>query len=491
MTKKSSNYKSKPCKSNQIRNPATNRCVKKSGKIGKSLLGEPIKNTKSCKPDQIRNPATNRCVKKTGKIGKMLLKQNKSNSSPRIKSISKTPTKRIKQFSPLAPKKIIKKKRNKVKPIPFANLDEIKLEVVDLKKSAIAKIKRKIMEIKKKRYKPRSFTQDQIDKKTEKFFQDNGESETIQCPEAKVDTLTLLSECFTQGLDPTLLNKKELCNIRFRYPNAWLTKQKEWMRKLDSDDVVFLKGYTYQGDKVLNEYHRAKDKNGKAKFKLGLLDNVVSEMIAYEHQWIEFIDESKLTEEEIEMWDNLNNETSVYDVKKMIGSEYELCNSLFNKWIEFVDFEMNALFKSAPKTDTSLLVFRGVKGTSFLKKDQNNLFQSKGYTSTSLDMKSAEMFANMYEADGAFLMIRIPKGSRLIWLGDISRYPEEKEVLLPRNSGFINRGVVKKHNYWVEEDEYISIEKGKEMNNMVSMTFVGQVKKDLKLTKSIISAASL
>ena len=37
----------KPCKSNQIRNPATNRCVKKSGAVGKKLSGKPARRASS------------------------------------------------------------------------------------------------------------------------------------------------------------------------------------------------------------------------------------------------------------------------------------------------------------------------------------------------------------------------------------------------------------------------------------------------------------
>jgi serine/threonine protein kinase len=97
----------KPCKTDEIRNPATNRCVKKSGKVGKELLKKKPSSNKSprvsskkspkkksekkCKSDEIRNPATKRCVKKSGKIGKELLKKSKI-KSPRISS-TKSPKK--------------------------------------------------------------------------------------------------------------------------------------------------------------------------------------------------------------------------------------------------------------------------------------------------------------------------------------------------------------------------------------------------------------
>ena len=77
----------KKCPDGKILNPATNRCVKKDGKIGKKLLAKkpvtkkpvtkkPVTKkpvAKECPKDKILNPHTNRCVKKDGKVGKKLL----------------------------------------------------------------------------------------------------------------------------------------------------------------------------------------------------------------------------------------------------------------------------------------------------------------------------------------------------------------------------------------------------------------------------------
>lgn len=57
---------SKKCPPDQILNPKTNKCVKRDGKIGKTIL-------KKCPSHQILNPKTNRCVKRDGEIGKSLL----------------------------------------------------------------------------------------------------------------------------------------------------------------------------------------------------------------------------------------------------------------------------------------------------------------------------------------------------------------------------------------------------------------------------------
>ena len=91
----------KKCKPNQIRNPKTGRCVLKSGRIGKKLLAKSksrskkksvrksksrskkksVRKSKSrsknrkCKSNEILNPKTGRCVKRTSRIGKMLVEK--------------------------------------------------------------------------------------------------------------------------------------------------------------------------------------------------------------------------------------------------------------------------------------------------------------------------------------------------------------------------------------------------------------------------------
>lgn len=77
------------CPSGKIVNPATGRCVSKTGKIGRSLLGSkpkvsPKKSSKKSKPrsrkkskdcvsDKVKNPSSGRCVSKSGKIGKNIV----------------------------------------------------------------------------------------------------------------------------------------------------------------------------------------------------------------------------------------------------------------------------------------------------------------------------------------------------------------------------------------------------------------------------------
>jgi hypothetical protein len=111
---------SKQCKDNQVLNPKSNRCVSRTGKIGKSLL-------KSCSDDKVFNPITKRCVSRTGKVGKKLLS---GKMSPKKMSLKKMSPKKMspkkmypKKMSPkkMSPKKMSPKKMSPKKMSPKFN----------------------------------------------------------------------------------------------------------------------------------------------------------------------------------------------------------------------------------------------------------------------------------------------------------------------------------------------------------------------------------
>lgn len=109
--------KDKKCPSDKICNPVSGRCVKKTGKLGKIALALKKKGrsrsksksrskarskvrskvrSKACPPDKILNPKTGRCVKRTGSIGRKLLGKSKSKKvkSRRRKSLKKSKKRR-------------------------------------------------------------------------------------------------------------------------------------------------------------------------------------------------------------------------------------------------------------------------------------------------------------------------------------------------------------------------------------------------------------
>ena len=74
-----------PCKDDVIINPTTGRIVAKTGKIGQTLSrrGRQV----PCKEDEIRNPSTDRCVKRTGKIGQKILGRGRNPPTEKEKEL--------------------------------------------------------------------------------------------------------------------------------------------------------------------------------------------------------------------------------------------------------------------------------------------------------------------------------------------------------------------------------------------------------------------
>ena len=71
------------CPSDKILNPASGRCVSRTGKIGLKLLAKPKSPKTKCSKDKILNPSSGRCVSRTGKIGKALQKSSLESGIPK------------------------------------------------------------------------------------------------------------------------------------------------------------------------------------------------------------------------------------------------------------------------------------------------------------------------------------------------------------------------------------------------------------------------
>lgn len=80
--------------SNKVLNPTTGRYVKKSSTLGKLILAgktPPKKPAKTCSDSQIRNPSTQRCIKKTGKIARSLGNSPMTSNGSFVASSSSSP----------------------------------------------------------------------------------------------------------------------------------------------------------------------------------------------------------------------------------------------------------------------------------------------------------------------------------------------------------------------------------------------------------------
>lgn len=86
-------------------------------------------------------------------------------------------------------------------------------------------------------------------------------------------------------------------------------------------------------------------------------------------------------------------------------------------------------FKTAPKLQENLTVYRGITGDIVGKLKKGQTFTDKGYMSTSLTQRAGSFFA--FET-GALLEISVPKGTKAILPSKYFGRPGEREVLLDK-----------------------------------------------------------
>ena len=126
--------------------------------------------------------------------------------------------------------------------------------------------------------------------------------------------------------------------------------------------------------------------------------------------------------------------------------------------------KLDEIIKNSPKLNTDQIVFRFLSDDTFLKTEmENGIFIDKGYISTTRNpiMESAKTnFGNI------MMRIYIPKkfSDKYISMESISLFPQEQEILLPRNSKL---KLLKEHNIdnqKIYDFEFIGTVKNNEIN---------------------------
>ena len=155
--------KYKKCKENEFRNPITMRCNKIKKQIKndvKTEIKKQITNDyKECPPDKIYNKDTNRCVLKTGAIGKKILQlliQNKTKYEPK------------KEEKELKILKKLREKENELKELKKLNEKEKKLKEQKLKEKEKKLKEQELKELKEKEKKKKLKEQELKEKEKKK-----------------------------------------------------------------------------------------------------------------------------------------------------------------------------------------------------------------------------------------------------------------------------------------------------------------------------------
>lgn len=268
----------------------------------------------------------------------------------------------------------------------------------------------------------------------------------------------------------------------------WFIKQNNYINNgLNLEEQFTLYGYTLEkGYDVIKAFHN----DGFQKAKELYLDIVINNKNIYLEQRIYFPFYFGLVNSIKELeFKYLTNDTTMYSIisklKKIIYNKdneyiYKEIIKYIDKFITdfiikfIISFTVNTIdscIKNAPFTNQDMWVYRGTKDKYIIDENNELLIYNKkldtyntdlsninvihpSIMSTSISMYSTEEFMNISrnykESAGCCLkVIKVPKGSRVLFLSPISNYINEVEILFASNSKF-------KIKYLNKEMKYIS-----------------------------------
>lgn len=117
------------------------------------------------------------------------------------------------------------------------------------------------------------------------------------------------------------------------------------------------------------------------------------------------------------------------DVNDYLNEKYEGFNGI-NDMIKDIDNSM-----SKYNLNTDIITFRGTNSNHYSNYKVGDIFSEKMYYSTSLNKNIAQTFAD--DKNNAIIVeIKVPKGTKSIYVGDNTNYEFEAELLLSRNLSY-------------------------------------------------------
>ena len=92
------------------------------------------------------------------------------------------------------------------------------------------------------------------------------------------------------------------------------------------------------------------------------------------------------------------------------------------------------MFRNAPGLKSPVRVYRGLSSASVVRASlEKRRYWDPGFTSASTELLPAMVYAG---EEKAVLVLELPKGYKAVSICKMSRNPQEKEILLPRDVAF-------------------------------------------------------
>lgn len=239
----------------------------------------------------------------------------------------------------------------------------------------------------------------------------------------------------------------------------YLQKQVRYLNSFKPTTSKFINFYTKVGDKVVNIFIRngfylSKDKlldKSIYQYYIQILQSINKEDLVFIFKFLNY----KLSTELIDYIDNIIH---LYISKKEYHPDLTPVTNIICQF--YYKLLLN-IFQNAPPLDKDIYVFRGstVDEANVYGNKKNNIFTLTSFLSTSLSLQTAIKFSSSSPTFSYITRIKVPKGSRCLFIAGISGFIYELEMLLPAYSSFYGitdiLPFVNKYKY--RDDKYIQI----------------------------------
>ena len=449
----------------------------------------------NCPEDKIRNPFTLKCVTMSGAIAKKLITQHKNgeiklldNDVVKLKNLGlladnvpvlvKAPVKSPKSSAKKSAMKSPAKKSAVKSPKKSSNKSAMKspekpVEVNDNVKQRIHNFVEKWLKSK--------YERNYVDDNHKAYCKSNDKKMGSLSNPVVNGTINVKFEIpLASGLEPfhpSLLDKMKLdfttghpITIEYKINNylknslykgsidnmtyfensidmEWMRNTHEYIQNLPMRDILTVRGYTFYGDVIANNYLRGQT----IRELFTKRDLYESKFFPLFFQAVDYITElvSKNHIDKIVIAKARNNVGPLHaDLFKIANTltinsiKYNLLLNIaknldIKKFWEkvtsmYID-DLNRIINKAPALKKPMTVYRGVKDDFYLKGLAGNVYKTNGFVSTSLDPIVGYKFKG---SDCCVKRITILPGTHVLPMMSTSQFLNEKEILLGSNSKF-------------------------------------------------------
>lgn len=276
----------------------------------------------------------------------------------------------------------------------------------------------------------------------------------FHCNEPK---LRLKNDPDADTKDPMALFNRNLTVSDFKSNQHWIEKQTEYIQNLGWVQKLVLLGYTYGGDKMVNQKLLKFRIDPESIIPTATKDSTDSPYSRYLHCCVFplavflYLDvkKSKTPEDLVrsyqrfsktfdtplrKIWNKIHSKSFTHsygDILVFFQVHRSIIPSaILSDYIDRFEKELKDIIRNAPKTEVQFWVYRGIQGKAFVRvgSSKRYVFHNELFMSTSLSLCKSAFFKDR-DTPCCIQQILVPKGCSCIFISLLSAFPTEKELL--------------------------------------------------------------